>query len=520
MKKSISMGGMHNQRNGNGIRSRNSLTNLAAQQQQTSGSSSKEDGSVNGSRGNTPRGSDGVFWGGGSSGSDDESVKRSRSQMLYAAGGLNNKGKPLSTSTSTSPRGSLSSLNLSSLVSSSSSNSINATNAANNANAKGLIKGGGKGSSKESLSLSLSTEIMDGKGVNSLPTSPSSSSSSVSVMSSAARQRLYMWRALITCIVLTVMGYFSYAISPVPLEEHMRPTHTGSSMTGSQGRHARALTVMINTYRRPPQIVDDCIEFYAQCSVVRYIYVVWSEENDPPQRLLAKYKRWKIPEVGFQKQKSSSLNNRFRPLNDVPHSDGIFSVDDDMRVPCSDLEIAYDVWQGSRDSLVGFMPRVHLRRPNGLLEYRCWWRVWWHGVYSIILTKAAIFNHKFLDLYTNTMPQIIRNMVDKEKNCEDIAMQFLIANVTGLPPVYVKGHLSDLGVFSGISTSQNIAAASHMDARSMCLNDLESAYGGINPLIPSRIIVDNANNWWVNVPSSWWEFISSDLWAGFFSDPD
>lgn len=118
------------------------------------------------------------------------------------------------------------------------------------------------------------------------------------------------------------------------------------------------------------------------------------------------------------------------------------------------------------------------------------------------------------------MPQSIRDLVDREKNCEDLAMQFLIANMTGLPPVYVKGHLSDLGVFSGISTSKGIAAAGHMDARSQCLNDLEKEYGGVVPLIPSRIIVDNANNWWVNAPSSWWEFISSDLWAGFFSDPD
>ncbi len=316
-------------------------------------------------------------------------------------------------------------------------------------------------------------------------------------------------------ILLCLLGYLSWALAPIPLVEHKRPLH---AHVGGRGR--RELTVMINTFKRPPQVVDEAIEFYATCDVVRYIYVVWSEDSEPPQRLTAKYKKWKLPTVGFQRQITTSLNNRFRPLSDVPHSEGVFAVDDDMRVPCDDLDTAFDVWQGSRDSLVGFMPRVHLRKKNGLLEYRCWWRVWWHGVYSIILTKAAIFNHKFLDLYTKTMPQSIRDLVDREKNCEDLAMQFLIANMTGLPPVYVKGHLSDLGVFSGISTSKGIAAAGHMDARSQCLNDLEKEYGGVVPLIPSRIIVDNANNWWVNAPSSWWEFISSDLWAGFFSDPD
>ena len=114
------------------------------------------------------------------------------------------------------------------------------------------------------------------------------------------------------------------------------------------------------------------------------------------------------------------------------------------------------------------------------------------------------------------MPQEIRDLVDKGRNCEDIAMQFLIANETRLPPVYVKGHLQDLGVLGGISTSRNIAKAAHMDGRSFCLNALSGIYGKV-PLISSRIIVDSANNGWVNAPSSWWEFISSDLWAGFWT---
>jgi hypothetical protein len=54
-------------------------------------------------------------------------------------------------------------------------------------------------------------------------------------------------------------------------------------------------------------------------------------------------------------------------------------------------------------------------------------------------------HHDFFTLYTNEMPQAVRDLVDKRRNCEDIAMQFLIANVTQLPPIYVKGHLGDHG---------------------------------------------------------------------------
>lgn len=75
------------------------------------------------------------------------------------------------------------------------------------------------------------------------------------------------------------------------------------------------------------------------------------------------------------------------------------------------------------------MPRIHIRSKDGLI-YRCWWRVWWHGVYSIILTKAAILHHDFFVAYSTQMPQAVRSLVDELRNCEDIAMQFLIANAT------------------------------------------------------------------------------------------
>jgi len=269
-----------------------------------------------------------------------------------------------------------------------------------------------------------------------------------------------------------------------------------------------------------------------------------------------------------------------------------------MRVPCEDLDLAYEVWRGSPRSIVGYMPRIHLRRKNGKLEYRCWWRVWWHGLYSIILTKAAILHHDYFELYSQPHHAMVRNLVDRRRNCEDIAMQFLVANTTMLPPIYVKvslvlisidasciwlyihvevllqskhlapcfpsgfwlnwtvfmddmssnfmilfntkllvmnwwsgwewhwnkllipyvllggitqGHVDDLGVLGGISTSQNVAQAGHMRDRSSCLNDLERIYHSM-PLVASHMIVDTANNGWTNAPANLYEYLSSDLW--------
>lgn len=181
-----------------------------------------------------------------------------------------------------------------------------------------------------------------------------------------------------------------------------------------------------------------------------------------------------------------------------------------MRVPCEDLNLAYDVWRSSQYSIVGFMPRIHIVQNNKLV-YRCWWRVWWHGTYSIILTKAAILHHDFFHSYSAPEHKEVRELVDKKWNCEDIAMQFLIANITSLPPIYVKGHLDDKGALGGISTSQNVVVAGHMADRSACLNDLAAIYKKV-PLVASKMIVDSAGNGWTNAPSTMYEYLSSDLW--------
>lgn len=37
------------------------------------------------------------------------------------------------------------------------------------------------------------------------------------------------------------------------------------------------------------------------------------------------------------------------------------------------------------------------------------------GTYSMVLSKAAFFHQKYLDMYTNQMPASIRNYVTRER---------------------------------------------------------------------------------------------------------
>ena len=61
-------------------------------------------------------------------------------------------------------------------------------------------------------------------------------------------------------------------------------------------------------------------------------------------------------------------------------------------------------------------------------------------------TQGAFLHRDYLQLYTAGMPPGVHEYVDAQRNCEDIAMAFLVANVTGTPPEYVRApSLRDLG---------------------------------------------------------------------------
>lgn len=57
--------------------------------------------------------------------------------------------------------------------------------------------------------------------------------------------------------------------------------------------------------------------------------------------------------------------------------------------------------------------------------YGGWWSVWWTGSYSMVLSKAAFFHRKYLDMYTNQMPASIRDYVTRERSWQFISLNCL-----------------------------------------------------------------------------------------------
>ncbi|KAK7301462.1 hypothetical protein RJT34_12326 [Clitoria ternatea] len=274
------------------------------------------------------------------------------------------------------------------------------------------------------------------------------------------------------------------------------PHYSSSVSSTSRGGY----TVLINSWRQK-SLLKQTVAHYASCHSADAIHVVWSESELPSEKLktylnkivVLKSRKAQKPNFRFDINTDDKSNSRFRPIKDLG-TDAVFSVDDDVIVPCSNLDFAFSVWQTAPFTMVGFVPRMHWldKKQNNVAYYKYggWWSVWWMGTYSMVLSKAAFFHRQYLDLYAHKMSLSIQNHVSRERSCEDIAMSLLVANATGGPPIWVKGKIYEMGA-SGISSLRG-----HSHRRNKCLNDLISLYGTL-PLVSTNVKAVSARNEWL-----------------------
>ncbi|XP_073955617.1 exostosin-2-like [Choristoneura fumiferana] len=130
-------------------------------------------------------------------------------------------------------------------------------------------------------------------------------------------------------------------------------------------------------------------------------------------------------------------------------------------------------WREFPDRIVGFPSRLHVwDNATNTWKYHSEWT----NEISMVLTGAA-FHHKLWSwYYTHRMPAAVRQWVDDNFNCEDIAMNFLVANVTGKPPIKVTPR-KKFKCPECTNTEMLSADARHMSQRSACIHRFTEIYG-------------------------------------------
>ncbi|XP_050306705.1 exostosin-2 isoform X2 [Anthonomus grandis grandis] len=226
---------------------------------------------------------------------------------------------------------------------------------------------------------------------------------------------------------------------------------------------ATGFTAVILTYDRI-QSLFILIERLVKVPSLTKIVVVWNnKKKDPPA--LSEFPIVSRP-ISIIKTQANKLSNRFYPYKEI-ETEAVLHIDDDIVMLTSDeIEFAFEVWREFPDRIVGFPSRTHFwDNITNTWKYESEWL----NEISMVLTGAAFLHKYWSYLYTYKLPEYIRAWVDNNMNCEDIAMNFLVANVTNKPPIKVTPR-KKFKCPECASNEMLSADIGHMVARSQCVD--------------------------------------------------
>ncbi|XP_002156291.2 exostosin-like 3 [Hydra vulgaris] len=238
-------------------------------------------------------------------------------------------------------------------------------------------------------------------------------------------------------------------------------------------------TVVMLTYDRY-SILMEALQRLSGMKYLHKVVVVWNHPSDPTDDIV-----W--PDIGVRveviRASGNSLNNRFIPYSNI-ETEAILSVDDDIYLRHDEIELAFRVWRENRNRLVGFPGRHHsYNATKDSFDYNSE-----HSCeLSLVLTGGAFFHKYYSYVYTNHMASSIREMVDQYMNCEDIAMNFLVAHITQKPPIKVTSRWTFKcpGCPAALSADE-----SHYFERNSCMTYFEQVFG-YNPLKRTQYRADS-----------------------------
>ncbi|XP_012279069.1 exostosin-2 [Orussus abietinus] len=234
----------------------------------------------------------------------------------------------------------------------------------------------------------------------------------------------------------------------------------------------RGFTAVILTYDRI-ELLFLLINKIVKVPSLSKVLVIWNNQHkDPPHP--SSWPKVMKPLKVIQ-TKENKLSNRFYPYSEI-ETEAILSIDDDIiMLTVDEVEFAYEVWREFPDRIVGFPSRTHAWDNVS----NCWkYESEWTNRISMVLTGAA-FHHKYWSyMYTTALPGDIKNWVDEHMNCEDIAMNFLVANLSGKAPIKVTPK-KKFRCPECTNTEMLSADLTHMIERTQCINRFSAIYGSM-----------------------------------------
>ncbi|ESO08961.1 hypothetical protein HELRODRAFT_186788 [Helobdella robusta] len=234
-------------------------------------------------------------------------------------------------------------------------------------------------------------------------------------------------------------------------------------------------TAVILTYDRVGSLFE-VIQLLAKVDSLLKIVVVWNNQVKSPPPASAWPKVNKLLKV--IRTKRNILSNRFYPYPDI-ETEAVLSLDDDINMLTADeIQFAYEVWCEYPDRIVGFASRLH----NWDARTKMWkYESEWTSSISMVLTGAAFYHKYYHQVYTHNLPAGMKEWVDAQMNCEDIAFNFMVAVITKKPVIKVTPRQKFKCPQCQNTSNLSNELDAHMFKRSECINKFTKMYNLTEP---------------------------------------
>ena len=252
---------------------------------------------------------------------------------------------------------------------------------------------------------------------------------------------------------------------------------------------------MINTFD-DKEAVSILVKHYLPMPSLAAIQIIWHDPmHDAPSKDFnygPPYNKRNIP-IHVTQAKTNTLNNRWSNPFPAVATELVLTLDDDIIIEdLKDVELAFQVAQQHPMQLVGMFPRSHhADLDNGTLSYIISETRNEDGFkrYSMMLTKLLFVNFQYLYMYSCLLPYQVRSYVTSRMNCEDLAMNWMVAGLTAEPPLAVtpSRRIFDMGTFSNSTPDRISLQPGHRDTRDDCLMYFFNQWGQKVPLISSGL---------------------------------
>lgn len=277
-------------------------------------------------------------------------------------------------------------------------------------------------------------------------------------------------------IVVTVFHLFLLAIP-----SRLIPDKACRSQPEPASLRSDQMTVVINGYseHRIP-VLQEIAASYSASPLVAAVVLLWCNPSTSREMLTQLTQNIS---AAVLRAPSSSLNHRFYPW-DVIRTRAVLICDDDIAPDPSSVAFAFMVWRSDPDRVIGFFARSHAYD----ITSRTWIYTMEREKYSIILTKFMIVNRKHLVNYSCDGRYIeARQIVDEMNNCEDILMNFVVAEEIEKGPLMVgvkAGGVRDYGDARNDGISEGLRdvglssrGVEHRKRRGQCIREFHRVLG-------------------------------------------